>query len=157
MLGFVRKKSATVAPDWASDPKRDREVAKEVARSGWLPNFAPRDRNRKRKPMPRGVSRESRRPLANSRKGKIARSPQWLVGFHASFPRLRAAQTSRQSTVKATMVQETDAPPPIANGAPSRESVRTQSAVPSGLLIALHLAKAIHPSLAKSETSTTRL
>ena len=61
MLEFVRRKSGTAAPGWAFDLKRDRAVPEEVARSGWLRNFAPRGRNRKRRPTPRGVSRECSR------------------------------------------------------------------------------------------------
>ena len=61
MPKFVQKKRGTVAPGWAFDPKRDRAVPDEVARSEWLRNFVPRGRNRRRKPTPRGVSQESAR------------------------------------------------------------------------------------------------
>ena len=76
MPDFVQKKRGTVAPGWAFDLKRDRAVAKDAARSGWLRNFVPRGRNHKRKPTPRGVSQESRVLFANSPKEKIARSPR---------------------------------------------------------------------------------
>ncbi len=77
MLKFAQKKRGTMAPGWAFDPKRDRAVPAELARSGWLQNFVPRGRNRTRKPMPRGVSQESRVLLADSPKEKIARSPRF--------------------------------------------------------------------------------
>src|SRR5438067_2431812 len=115
MLGSVRKKSGTAAPDWAFDLKCDRAVPEEVARSEWLRNFVPRGRNRRRKPTPRGVSQESRALFASRPKEKIARYPRSDQDFHASFPRLQAARTNRQSTAKATTVQETDAPLAIAN------------------------------------------
>src|SRR5262245_43932770 len=115
MSGFVPKESGTAAPGWAFGIKRDRGVAEEAARSGWLRNFAPRGRCRKRIPTPSGVSHKFRALLANSGKEKIARSPQYPRGFHVSFPPLRTARTNRRSTAKATMAQETDAPPAIAN------------------------------------------
>src|SRR6478752_7611502 len=115
MPEFAQKKRGTVAHGSAFDLKRERAVHAGVARSGWLRNFVPRGRNRRRKPTPRGVSQESRVLLANSPKEKIARSPRFRQDSHASFPRLRAAQTSRQSMAKATTVRETDAPLAIAN------------------------------------------
>src|SRR5262245_19690088 len=115
MLNFARKKSGTAAPGRAFDTTRDQAVAEEVALSGQLRSFAPHGRNRKRKPTPRAVSQESRVLHASSRKEKNARFRQCFQGFHVSFPPLRAARTNRQSTAKATTVQETDAPLTIAN------------------------------------------
>jgi hypothetical protein len=48
MPDFVQKKRGTVALGWAFDPKRDKAVPAELARSGWPQNFVPRDRNRRR-------------------------------------------------------------------------------------------------------------
>ena len=74
MLDSAPRKSGTAGPDWAFDITRDRAVAEEVALSGWLWNFAPHGRNRKRKSTLRAVSQESRALLASSRKQKNARS-----------------------------------------------------------------------------------
>src|SRR6476660_2671831 len=115
MPEFAQKKRGTVAHGSAFDLKRERAVRAGVVRSEWLRNCVPRGRNRRPKPTPRGVSQESRVLLANSQKEKIARSPRFRSDFHASFPRPQAARTNRQSTAKATTVQETDVPPVIAN------------------------------------------
>src|ERR1700746_3649229 len=98
MLGSARKKSGTAAPGSAFDIKHDRTVVEEVVRSGWLRNFVRRGRNRKRKPTPREICRESRELVVNCPKEKIARCPQSPQDFHASFPRLRVARTNKQST-----------------------------------------------------------
>ena len=115
MLDSARKRSGTVVPGWAFDLTHDKAVAEEAARSGWLRNFAPHGRNRKRKPTLPAVSQESRALHASSRKEKNGRSAQRLRGFHVNFPPLRAVRTNMQPTAKATTVQETDARLTIAN------------------------------------------
>jgi hypothetical protein len=77
MLKFAQKKRGTLAHGWAFDLKRGTAIPAELARSGWPQNFVRRGRNRTRKPMPRGISRESRELLADSPKEKIARCPQF--------------------------------------------------------------------------------
>ena len=146
-----------MAPGSAFDPRRDRAVAKDVVRSGWLRNFVPSGLNRRRKPTPRAVSQEFRVLLASPPKEKIARCPRCLGDFRVNFPPLRAARTNRQSRVKATTVRETDASPAIVNSEQHRGSVRIQSAALCGQLIAFRLAKAVRPSLPKWERSTIRV
>jgi hypothetical protein len=77
MLKFAQKKRGMMAPGWAFDLEADRAVPAALAGSGWLQNFVRRGWNRTRKPTPRGVSQELRVLLANCRKEKIARCPQF--------------------------------------------------------------------------------
>src|ERR1051325_4597542 len=115
MLGFVRQKRGTQAPGSAFDLKRDISVAGESAGSESSPNFSPRARSRKRKPILRRASQGFLALLANFRKERSARCLQSLRGFRVNFPPLPAARTSKQSMARATTVREMDAPLTIAD------------------------------------------